>query len=68
MAVASVQLVICLLTVFMCKWSFLDLSLPGESVAVVNKSRVADFGADVFGKRNRSFWARHDILKMTHLW
>jgi hypothetical protein len=54
MWISSIQVVICLLAIPMCKffkfsrWKMLTRT-------------------DVFGKRNRSFFHRHDILKLTHL-
>ncbi|TKA47820.1 hypothetical protein B0A55_13576 [Friedmanniomyces simplex] len=59
MAISSVQVVVCCTTVLMCEFhallSVLDLMV-----------KLTD-GADVFGKKNRSFFARHDILKMLNL-
>ena len=56
-AVSSVQIVICCLTVLMCKFTIARLTV----------NRLADWLADVFGKKNRSFFARHDIWKMLNL-
>ena len=56
MIIASVQVVICLLSIPMCK--SLKVFLLNIADATI---------ADVFGKRNRSFFHRHDLLKMTKL-
>lgn len=56
-AIGSIQVGVCLLAVPMCKY-------PPVLVRVV----IDLFSLDIFGKRNRSFFARHDILKLLHLW
>jgi hypothetical protein len=58
-AIGSIQVGICLLAIPMCMSIF---RLPMHSDTVLTRS------LDVFGKRNRSFFARNDILKMLHLW
>ena len=58
LAISSVQVVICLLSIPMCK--YWDTSHKGDDMLI---SLV-----DVFGKRNRALMRRYDILKMTHLW
>ena len=58
MWISSVQVVICLLTILMCK-----CRLSSSIVMTLN----VNYGADVFGKKNRSFFARHDILKICRL-
>lgn len=55
LAISSVQVVICCLTVLMCKCN----PTPGSGLGL-----LLTYSTDVFGKRNRSFFARHDILKM----
>lgn len=56
--IASVQLVVCLLSIPMCKS---DLQTFFFAV------RLRSMNADILGKKNRAFFARHDILKMTGL-
>lgn len=58
MWISSVQVVICLLTILMCKcrMSWRDERYCANS-----------FRADIFGKKNRSFFARHDILQICRL-
>lgn len=56
--VGSIQVGICLLSIPMCMFT-----LP----RLIGYFELTPF-ADVFGKRNRSFFARHDILEMLHLW
>ena len=63
-AVASVQVGICCLTILMCKFPSSTLSEAVHSLWYVECAN--DF-ADVFGKRNRSFFARHDIFQFFHL-
>lgn len=58
MAIASVQVVICCSTVLLCKF---DPCSTG-SVTKTNLRRT-----DIFGKKNRSFFARHDILEKCKL-
>jgi hypothetical protein len=55
MVISSIQVVICLLSVPMCK-SMQQIPLT-----------YTDVLQDVFGKRNRSFFHRHDILKLCGL-
>ncbi|KAK0951135.1 hypothetical protein LTR91_025186 [Friedmanniomyces endolithicus] len=59
MVISSVQVVVCCTTVLMCEFHLLTPSSGFED--------EADGEADVFGKRNRSFFARHDILGMLNL-
>lgn len=61
-ALGSVQLVVCLLAIPMCMF-FLRSLLPTVSLLC----SLLTFCVDVFGKRNRSFFYRHDILKMLGL-
>ncbi|KAK0939765.1 hypothetical protein LTR48_000220 [Friedmanniomyces endolithicus] len=59
MIISSVQVVVCCTTVLMCECNLFPLGLfVGDG---------ADVEADVFGKKNRSFFARHDILGMLNL-
>ncbi|KAK0363076.1 hypothetical protein LTR91_025494 [Friedmanniomyces endolithicus] len=59
MVISSVQVVVCCTTVLMCEFGFLNSKLfVGDK---------ADDESDVFGKKNRSFFARHDILGMLNL-
>ena len=60
MVIASVQVVICCLSIPMCKYNRHESS--------VNISRLTYHDTDIFGKRNRSFMQRYDLLKLTHLW
>lgn len=59
-AVASVQVGICCLTFFMCKYlsSFCYVSF---------RTLLTLYCIDVFGKRNRSFFARHDLFELFRL-
>lgn len=54
--IGSIQVGICLLSIPMCK------SLP----LWIDRPQLTHL-ADIFGKWNRSFFARHDILGMLHL-
>lgn len=57
LAISSVQVVVCCTTVLMCKL---------RNACFLND--IADpLATDIFGKKNRSFFARHDILKITGL-
>jgi MFS family permease len=55
--VGIVQVVICMSTILMCKWS----------LVVVTFNLVLTILADIFGKWNRSFFARHDLLEIFRL-
>ncbi|KAK0898460.1 hypothetical protein LTR91_023307 [Friedmanniomyces endolithicus] len=59
MIISSVQVVVCCTTVLMCEFGSLTPGLFFKD--------EADDEADVFGKKNRSFFARHDILGMLNL-
>ncbi|KAK1818798.1 hypothetical protein LTR12_006848 [Friedmanniomyces endolithicus] len=59
MIISSVQVVVCCTTVLMCECNFF------QSCLVIGDE--ADSRADVFGKKNRSFFARHDILAILNL-
>lgn len=54
----SIQAGICCLSIPMCKFSARRLCSNWLIPCV----------SDIFGKWNRSFFARHDILEMLHLW
>lgn len=56
--IGSIQVGICLLSIPMCTFT-----LPRP----IGYRQLTPF-SDVFGKWNRSFFARHDILEMLHLW
>ena len=55
--VGSVQLVICLLSIPMCKT--FSSQVTGAETDLVD--------ADILGKKNRAFFHKHDILKILHL-
>ena len=57
LAISSVQVVVCCSTVLMCKWL-----RPRLMHGFADR-----YAIDIFGKKNRSFFARHDILKITGL-
>ena len=57
--IASVQVGICLLSIPMCKI---------HQVTSLYSSLILTAFTDVLGKKNRAFFSRHDLLKMTHLW
>jgi hypothetical protein len=57
MWISSVQVVICLLSVPLCKCRSIRCEISADHGA----------RADVFGKKNRSFFHRHDILRLTGL-
>lgn len=61
-AISSVQVVVFCLTLLMCR-STLNSSSHCGGIGMFADSGVTD----VFGKKNRSFFARHDILKMLRL-
>lgn len=61
LVIASVQVGICLLSIPMCK-------IPQKSCMSLQFSLVLTASADILGKKNRAFFSRHHILKMTHLW
>lgn len=52
-ALGAVQVIVCVLSVPMCKYRLSD-TFPS--------SLFADLSPDIYGKRNRSFFYRHDIL------
>lgn len=56
--IGSVQVAICLLSVPMCKYIF----------GYATWSYFANESADIFGKRNRAFFGRHNILQYCGLW
>lgn len=56
--IGSIQVGICLLSIPMCKFCYV--------CGIVHLANAFP-GIDVFGKWNRSFFARHDILDMLHL-
>jgi hypothetical protein len=58
LVLASVQVVVCLLSIPMCKSRPIHFALA----PFANHPRL-----DIYGKRNRSFFYRHDLLKMTGL-
>ena len=58
LAISSVQVVICLLSIPMCKLSGM---LPTMGNGMLSQL------LDIFGKRNRALMRRYDILKITHL-
>lgn len=58
--IASIQVGICLLSIPMCKSS---PSPFGTRLCQANE--VGNL--DIFGKWNRAFFSRHDILKLCHL-
>lgn len=60
-ALGSVQLVVCLLAIPMCEYLLCLFAV------LVYSSLLLIFRIDIFGKRNRSFFYRHDILKMLGL-
>ena len=57
-ALGTVQVVVCLLTIPLCK--FFRWFLDSNSLTV--------WCTDIFGKKNRSFLARHNMLKILGLW
>lgn len=57
--IASIQVGICLLSIPMCKKTLFLLR--------ANMANSA-YCVDVLGKRNRAFFSRHDLLRMTRLW
>lgn len=59
MAISSIQMAVCLLSIPMCEYSRSDGGLP-RLISIYSNT-------DIFGKRNRSFFARHDFLKILHL-
>lgn len=60
-ALGSIQLVVCLLAIPMCMF----LHPPDLSLSVLDVPfLVLTLCLDIFGKRNRSFFYRHDLLKM----
>lgn len=61
LALASVQVVVCLLSIPMCK------SRPNHLHCSFLLTSLPPFNLDIYGKRNRSFFYRHDLLKMTGL-
>lgn len=61
LAIGSIQMAICALSVPMCR-------LPCLLPMMLRSSRSADWKVDLFGKWNRSFFHQHDILKILHLW
>ena len=61
-SIASIQVAICLLSIPMCK-------ILQKTVAHLSDLQVWLIAStDILGKKNRAFFNRHDILKMTHLW
>lgn len=56
-ALGAIQVVICASSIPMC--------MHTPTLAVYRQSLT--FHADIYGKRNRSFFHRHDILKMLGL-
>lgn len=60
--IGSIQVGICLLSIPMCKF----YQVCGIDLNLFHLTNHFP-GADVFGKWNRSFFARHDILEMLHL-
>jgi MFS family permease len=58
MAIASVQVVICCSTILLCKLTF---------AAYLRGIHTNIWITDIFGKKNRSFFARHDILEKLKL-
>lgn len=56
-AMGSVQVAICLLSVPMCKHHIKTLSFS-----------ISDFYIDIFGKKNRALMKKYDLLAMLHLW
>jgi MFS family permease len=57
--IGSVQVGICLLSIPMCK---LSTQFQGNTFV------LTFMATDVFGKKNRAFFCRHNILRKTHLW
>jgi hypothetical protein len=69
--IASIQVAICLLSIPMCKFpvqSLVPLLFPPrqEGDLFLDPNNTAS-SIDIFGKWNRSFFARHDLFKMLHL-
>ena len=66
----SIQVGLCMLSVPMCEFSFLNSTFPKTSVISLawDKYEPLTNTVDIFGKWNRSFFHRHDILKILHLW
>ena len=56
-AISSVQVVICCTTILLCEFIFVN----------ERPNCILTMPADVFGKKNRSFFTRHDILTICHL-
>jgi len=59
-ALGAVQVIVCLLSVPMCEYWSLVVSCPCTVLC-------ADLNSDIFGKRNRSFFYRNDILAKLNL-
>ena len=61
--IASVQVGICLLSIPMCRFlSRIKTLVDGSD------NNMADILLDIFGKRNRAYFAHHNLLGATHLW
>jgi hypothetical protein len=58
LAISSIQVVVCLSSIPMCKQS--------DSTTLLRKYKT-DSASDIFGKRCRAFYHRHDLLEMTKL-
>lgn len=61
-ALGAVQVVVCVLSVPMCM-SYSSPPIPPFEV----RSLLMTYYLDILGKRNRSFFYRHDILRMIGL-
>ncbi|KAI4243804.1 MAG: hypothetical protein L6R42_010637 [Xanthoria sp. 1 TBL-2021] len=64
--VASIQVGICLLSIPMCKFFTPVFRCSGLFKGDFTHQLTATL-SDIFGKWNRAFFGRHDILKMLHL-
>jgi hypothetical protein len=64
MAIASVQVVVCASTMALCKSIRV---VDAEGLDERERERANGSSTDIFGKKNRSFFARHDILEKLKL-